>query len=269
MPHVSHFSFISESQLTKYNKASVNFSDVLTASWTLFVSFLLLPIHLCFVVVYWRRDEKIQMPSLKPSESKKGSQRKEFSILCPNPLLFISPSTLEACVTVCMRVDGWVHVRPRLFKGLPLHVIGAGKCRGPHQRAVLTLPAWKLFSDKRPGPSKGGSSEGMTAGDSSLDEGWGHPPGSGGLVTDRQAWGRARGWGSVRWPFKCQRHELFPWQALPLLCQMSNTHGAWSYKICCLLSQIIWTFWHGVNSHFVLCFHASKFWILDGTVCSG
>lgn len=102
----------------------------------------------------------------------------------------------------------------------------------------------------------------MTAGDSSLDEGWGHPPGNGGLVTDRQAWGRARGWGSVRWPFKCQRHELFPWQALPLLCQMSNAHGAWSYKICCLLSQIIWTFWHRVDGRFVLCFHASKFWIL-------
>lgn len=68
-----------------------------------------------------------------------------------------------------------------------MHVSGAGKCRGPHQRAVLTLPAWKLFSDKRPGSSKRGSSEGMAAGDSSLDEGWGHPPGTGGLVTDRQA----------------------------------------------------------------------------------
>lgn len=145
------------------------------------------------------------------------------SLYCA-PILFCSffPSTLEACVTVCVCVFGrmGIHVRPGFFKEPPLHVSSAGKSRGPHQRAVLTLPAWKLFSDKRPGSSKGGSSEGMTAGDSSLDEGWGHPPGRGGLVTDRQAWGQTRGWGSVPWPFKCQRHELFPWQALPLLCQM-------------------------------------------------
>ena len=135
------------------------------------------------------------MPSLKPSECKKRSQRREFSTLRPNPLLFVTPSTLEAresvCVCVCVCVDGWVHVRPRLFKGPPLHVSGAGKCRGPHQRAVLTPPAWKLLSDKRPGSSKGGGSEGMTAGDSSRDEGWGHPPGRGGLVTDRQTGVRA------------------------------------------------------------------------------
>lgn len=163
------------------------------------------------------------------------------------------------CVCVCERMGT---CKAQALQKTPLHVSSAGKCWGPHQRAVLTLPAWKLISDKRPRSSKGGSSEGMTAGDSSLDEGKGHPPGRGRLVTDRQAWGRARDWGSVRWPFKCQRHELFPWQALPLLCQTSNIHGAWSYKICCLLALIIGTFWHGVNDCFVLCFHAGKSQIL-------
>lgn len=37
----------------------------------------------------------------------------------------------------------------------PLHVIGAGKCRGPHQSPVLTLPAWKLLFDMKLGSSKG------------------------------------------------------------------------------------------------------------------
>lgn len=82
---------------------------------------------------------------------------------------------------MCVRV----HVKQRLFK-VPLLVTGAGKCRGPHQRPVLTLPAWKLLSDKRPGPSKGGSSEGMTTDDSKPDEGTGHPLGGRGPVTDRQ-----------------------------------------------------------------------------------
>lgn len=128
------------------------------------------------------------MPSLKPSQSKKGSERREFSLLCPNPHLFVSPSTLEARVTVCMCVCRRMGTcKAQALQRIPLHVSGAGKCRGPYQRAVLTLPAWKLFSDKRPGSSKRGSSEGMTAGDSSLDKGWGHPPGSGRLVTDRQA----------------------------------------------------------------------------------
>ncbi len=127
------------------------------------------------------------MPSLKPSESKKESNEGVFTTAPQSP----SPSTLEArvamCVCVCM--DGWVHVTPELFKGPPVHISGAGKWQGPHQRAVLSLPACKLFSDKRPGSSKEGSSEGMTAVDSSLDEGWGHPPGRGGLVTDRRKGG--------------------------------------------------------------------------------
>lgn len=46
---------------------------------------------------------------------------------------------------------------------------------------------------------------------------------------------------------KWQRHELFPWQALPLLCQLILIHGAWSSSICCLLSQIIWTLWHEMD----------------------
>lgn len=54
----------------------------LTVSCTLFVSLLLLPIRLFFLVLYWRRleaqDEEIQMPSLKPSESKNRSQRRFF-----------------------------------------------------------------------------------------------------------------------------------------------------------------------------------------------
>lgn len=186
-------------------------------------------------------DEKIQMPSLKPSEGKKHSQRKGFSILRPYPLLFYPRSM---CNCVCMRVYGWMSTcKARPLQKTPLHVSSTGKCWGPHQRAVLTLPALKLSSDKKPGSSKGGSSQGLTAGDSSPDESWGHPPGSGGLVTDRQARGRTRSRGSVRWPFKCPWHELFPWQALPLLCRMNNTHGVWSYMICCLLFQLIWTLW--------------------------
>lgn len=41
----------------------------------------------------------------------------------------------------------------------PLYVTGAGNYRDTHQRPVLTLPAWKLFSDKSPGSSKGGQWE--------------------------------------------------------------------------------------------------------------
>lgn len=90
------------------------------------------------------QDEKIQMPSLKPSESEEHSQKKQFSLLFP------APSTLKARVPAPARVwtDGYT------FKGPP-HVGGAGECRGPHQRAVLAPPAWKRFSDKRTGSSKG------------------------------------------------------------------------------------------------------------------
>lgn len=66
----------------KYNKASVNFWHfwqchalfLSPSSSCLFVYF--------FLVLYWRRleaqDEEIQMPSLKPSESKNRSQRRFF-----------------------------------------------------------------------------------------------------------------------------------------------------------------------------------------------
>lgn len=67
-------------------------------------------------------------------------------------------------------VDGRVNVKPKLFKRL-LRVTRAGKYRGPHQRPVLTLPAWKLLSDKKLGSSKG---KRLRVGDSSLDEGRGH-----------------------------------------------------------------------------------------------
>lgn len=88
--------------------------------------------------------------------------------------LQVSPSTLEArgAVSMCVCVDGCVHVRVGVCVGWwalqrrpthppsALHVSGAGKWRGPHQRAVLTPPAWKLRSDKRPGSSKGGGGGG-------------------------------------------------------------------------------------------------------------
>lgn len=44
-----------------------------------------------------------EMPSLKPSESKEGAQKRVFSILCPNPILFISP-TSGCWKCVCVRV---------------------------------------------------------------------------------------------------------------------------------------------------------------------
>lgn len=144
-------------------------------------------------------DEKIQMLSLKPSEGKKQSKER---VLYTAPLSSPVPLSIyprSMCYCVCMCVYGWMSTcKARPLQKTPLHVSSAGKCRGPHQRAVLTLPALKLSSDKKPGSSKGGSSQGMTAGDSSPDEGWGHPPGSGGLVTDRQARGQTRSRGSVR-----------------------------------------------------------------------
>lgn len=92
----------------------------------------------------WVRDEKIQMPSLKPSQSEEHTQRKHFSLLFP------APSTTEARVKAPARVRTGGYT----FKGPP-QVGGTGGCRGPHQRAVLSPPAWKLFSDKRTGSSKG------------------------------------------------------------------------------------------------------------------
>lgn len=88
--------------------------------------------------------EKIQMPSLKPSQSEEHTQRKHFSLLFPGP------STTEARDKAPARVRTGGYT----FKGPP-QVGGAGGCRGPHQRAVLSPPAWKLFSDKRTGSSKG------------------------------------------------------------------------------------------------------------------
>lgn len=177
------------------------------------------------------------MPSLKPSESKKHSQEEGVVFTLP------APAALKARVILQVRVQGWVHVqRP------PLHVSSACKCRGPHQRAVLTLPAWKLYSDKRLGHQKGSSAEGLTARDSSRDEGRGHPSGGGGdwWQTDRR---EGRPGAGVRYAdlLKWQRHELFPWQALPLLCQLILIDGAWSSSICCLLSQIIWTLRHEMD----------------------
>lgn len=90
------------------------------------------------------QDEKIQMPSLKPSESEEHTQKKHFSLLFP------APSTLKARV----RVPAHAWTGGYTFKGPP-QVGGAGECRGPHQRAVLSPPAWKLFSDKKTGSSKG------------------------------------------------------------------------------------------------------------------
>lgn len=108
-----------------------SFYDLLWQFWQIHRIFclpLLLPILLFFggggrsrLKALQACDEKIQMLSLKPSEGKKHSQRKEFSILRPYPLLFHSQSTPEACVIVCVCVcmDGWVHVRPGLFKRPP------------------------------------------------------------------------------------------------------------------------------------------------------
>lgn len=90
----------------------------------------------------------------------------------------------SVCVCVCVRM---ITCKAQALQRTPLYVTGAGKYRDTHQRPVLTLPAWKLFSDKSPGSSKGGNGR--------LDWGRGHPLGRGGLVTDRQACGRTRGTG--------------------------------------------------------------------------
>lgn len=227
---------------------------------------LLLPIPLFFLVFQtentssmWWKNSNAFIKTIRGQETQ-SKERVLYTAPLSSPVpLSIYPRSISNCV--CMCVNGWMSTC-KASKD-PLHVSSAGKCRGPHQRAVLTLPALKLSSDKKPGSSKGGSSQGMTAGDSSPDEGWGHPPGSGGLVTDRQARGQTRSRGSVRWPFKCPRHELFPWQALPLLCRMNNTHGVWSYGICCLIFQLIWTLWQGIDDRLILCFHAR----LENYVC--
>lgn len=57
-----------------------------------------------------------EMPSLKPSESKEDAQKRVFSILCPNPILFISPTSgCWKCVRVCVRM---ITCKAQLFKGL-------------------------------------------------------------------------------------------------------------------------------------------------------
>lgn len=127
----------------------------------------------------WVRDEKIQMPSLKPSQSEEHTQRKHFSLLFP------APSTTEARVKVPARVRTGGYT----FKGPP-QVGGAGGCRGPHQRAVLSPPAWKLFSDKMTGSSKGVRRQASAAKTRTEMRagGWGV---GGRMVTDRQTGVRA------------------------------------------------------------------------------
>lgn len=63
-------------------------------------------------------------------EGEEGCQRREFSILSPNLLLFVSPSKDPAStckfVCTCVCVDRWVHGYPGSSKDPPLHVSGVG-----------------------------------------------------------------------------------------------------------------------------------------------
>lgn len=140
------------------------------------------------------------MPSLKASESKEPSQKKPFSLLFP------APSALKASVPAPAHAGGWTATRS---KATPPHVCGAVEGRGPHQRAVLALPAWKRFSDKRTGSSKRVRRQASAA---KTWAGWG----GGGVVvggntvTDRRARGQARIGVHSADLCKRQRHELFP-----------------------------------------------------------
>lgn len=117
MPHVSHFSFISEGKMTKFNKASVTSSVI-------FHSIMLHPPPLpppSYTSIFCgptlkasqAPDKKIQMPSLKSSESKRHSQRREFATLRPNLLLlpwkhvYCVDAYGGVCVYVCVCVHGW------------------------------------------------------------------------------------------------------------------------------------------------------------------
>lgn len=82
------------------------------------------------------------MPSLKPSEGKRDSQRKEFPTLSPNPTLLPAPSTLVSTyVIVCV----WAHARPSSSKRR--QVTGSSSKGCPHSaclEALLWQEAWVI-----------------------------------------------------------------------------------------------------------------------------
>lgn len=157
-------------------------------------------------------------------------------------------------------LEAYARVWTGTYKALQratLHVTLPGKCRGSHQRPVLTPPAWKLFSDKRPGSSKGGNSGGDDDGPQQPRLGQGTPAWKQGpdwWQTGRRS-GADPGVGVHSADLlSASDTSGFPDRLILLLCQTSNSHGAWSYKICRLPAKIMWTIWHGREDGFISCF---------------
>lgn len=125
------------SEKTTVYKKNLQFLDV-------FASSLVLPIHLLSrgpTLEASRARERKQnsnafIKSIREQErhSKEGARR-----TAPPSSPSLHLRTLEASVIVCMWMDGDME-GPGSSKD-PLHVSAVGKCWGPHQRAVLTLPA--------------------------------------------------------------------------------------------------------------------------------